>query len=222
MAVPDSVGAFRTDYRRRKIGRFYFGPAHLMFTSTGALAVIAYAAARVHDVKPLEWLAVPCVFLFSNVAEYFGHRGPMHRPRRGMGLLFQRHTCEHHHFFTHEAMAYDSWRDVKMVLFPPIMLFFFLGVLATPIAGAVFCVSTPNAGWLTVTTMMSYFLTYEWLHFAYHLQPDSWVGRLPFIARLRRHHTGHHDMALMGKWNFNITFPICDALFGTSYGGRRD
>ena len=36
-------------------------------------------------------------------------------------------------------------------------------------------------------------------------------------AKLRKHHTHHHDLALMGKWNFNITFPICDAVMGTSY-----
>jgi sterol desaturase/sphingolipid hydroxylase (fatty acid hydroxylase superfamily) len=64
---------------------------------------------------------------------------------------------------------------------------------------------------------MSYFLTYEALHFAYHLHPESWVGRLPLMDVLRRHHTRHHDPKLMGLYNFNITFPICDRVFGTSW-----
>jgi hypothetical protein len=220
MALPEHVRTFREEYRRTKIGKHYVGPLHFAFTSLGSLAAIVFAATHVSQVRPLEWLTVPAVFLFSNLAEYFGHKGPMHRPRTGLRLLFQRHTREHHHFFTHEAMQYESWRDVKMVLFPPVMLFFFLGVLATPVAWTVFKLATPNAGWLTVTTMMSYFLTYEWLHFAYHLREDTWVGRLPFVARLRRHHTAHHDLALMGRWNFNITFPICDWLFGTRHDDR--
>ncbi len=217
--LPQAVQAFRAEYRRTKIGRAYSGLAHLAFTSLASISVVGFAASHVAHVRPVEWLAVPLVFLFANFGEYFGHKGPMHHPRPGMGILYQRHTREHHRFFTHEAMDYESWRDLKMVLFPPVMLFFFLGVLATPVAASVFWLATPNAGWLTVATMMGYFLTYEWLHFAYHLRPDSWVGRLPLVARLRRHHTAHHDQVLMGRWNFNITFPICDWIFGTWYRG---
>jgi hypothetical protein len=104
-----------------------------------------------------------------------------------------------------------------MVLFPPVMLLFFLGGIATPLAAVLFVSVSANAGWLFVVIAMSYFLTYEGLHFAYHLRPDSWVGRLPFMEALRRHHTRHHDLALMGKYNFNITFPLCDWAFRTAW-----
>lgn len=134
-----------------------------------------------------------------------------------MTLLFQRHTREHHHFFAHDAMSYESSRDFKMVLFPPVMLFFFLGVIATPVALALFEVATQNCAWLFVAVAMSYFLTYEWLHFTYHLSPDSIVGGSPLLRALRRHHQNHHDKSLMGKYNFNITFPICDLMMGTIY-----
>jgi hypothetical protein len=215
-SIPASVAAFRTDYRGR-IGPRYRGWAHFVFTTTASLAVIGIAASRVHDVRPIEWLAVPLTFLFANAGEYFGHRGPMHRPRRGLALVYERHARQHHRFFTNEAMAYESPRDFKMVLFPPVMFLFFLGVLATPVALALFALAGSNVGWLYVAVAMGYFLTYEWLHFAYHLPEDGWVGRLPFMARLRRHHAHHHDPALMGRYNFNITFPICDWIFGTVY-----
>jgi hypothetical protein len=220
MNVPANVEAFRAEYRRANIGRLYRGELHLAFTSTASLAVISVACARLAHVRPVELLVVPAMFLVANAAEYFGHKGPMHHPRPGLGLLFQRHTREHHRFFTNEAMAYTSWRDVKMVLFPPVMLFFFLGALAGPMAALVFWAWSPNAGWLTVACAMGYFLTYEWLHFAYHLRSDSWVGRLPLVARLRRHHTLHHDHEIMQKGNFNITFPICDRIFGTYVKGQ--
>jgi hypothetical protein len=216
-AEPESVRAFRDAYRRENLGPLYSGWLHFSFTSIASLFVIGFAVTYVHAVRPAEWIVVPLTFLFANFAEYKGHRGPMHHPTRGLRILFQRHTREHHHFFTHEAMTYASSRDFKMVLFPPVMLVFFLGVVATPVAALLFFLATPNVGWLYVAVAMSYFLSYEWLHFAYHLHPESLLGRLPFVARLRRHHTLHHDLALMGKYNFNITFPICDWVYGTAF-----
>jgi hypothetical protein len=220
MAAPVEVCAFRDEYRRTSIGPAYRGWLHFATTSVGSLAVIGLAASRLSAVRPLEWLAVPATFLFANFAEYHGHRGPMHHPTRGLGLLFKRHTREHHRYFTHEAMSYESSRDFKMVLFPPVMLLFFLGVLATPVATALFWLVSANVAWLYVLVAMAYFLTYEWLHFAYHLGPDSFVGRLPFMARLRRHHTEHHDPTVMTFHNFNITFPICDWVYGTTWKGE--
>jgi hypothetical protein len=219
MSEPASVLEYREAYRKDNIGPSYSGWAHFSFTSVASLFVIGFALWHVRAVQALELLVIPATFLFANFAEFKGHRGPMHRPRAGMRILFQRHTKEHHHYFTHEAMHFHSAKDFKMVLFPPVMLFFFLGVLATPVAVVLFRFLSPNVAWLYVAVAMSYFLTYEWLHFAYHLPPNTLVGRLPLMARLRNHHTRHHDLALMGKYNFNITFPICDWLHGTTYVG---
>lgn len=215
--APDAVRAFRETYRENEIGPLYRGWAHFAFTSVGSLGVLVFAVTRVHAVRPLEWLTLPAAFVLANLAEYFGHKGPMHHPRKPLTLLFQRHTREHHRFFTNEAMAYESSRDFKMVLFPPVMLLFFLGGIATPIAGALFLVASANVAWLFVSVAITYFLTYEWLHFAYHLDDRSWLGGSPLLAALRRHHQRHHDPRLMERWNFNITFPIADWIFKTSY-----
>ena len=37
------------------------------------------------------------------------------------------------------------------------------------------------------------------------------------MNRLRQHHIAHHNRKLMTRYNFNITYPICDRLFGTLY-----
>ncbi len=216
-SAPEQVRLFRARYRETQIGPNYSGWAHFAFTSCGSLGVIAFAIWRVHEVRALELLTIPIAFLVANLAEYLGHKGVMHVPRKGFGLLYQRHTREHHHFFTHDAMSYDSTRDFKMVLFPPVMLLFFLGAIATPIGLLLFAIATPNVAWIYVAVAMSYFLTYEWLHFSYHLNGDSILGHTALARALRRHHQTHHDKALMGKHNFNITFPICDAIFGTTY-----
>ena len=79
-----------------------------------------------------------------------------------------------------------------------------------PVAGLVTTRDQASALYLTRHT-------YELFHFAYHVDPQSWLGRLPLIYRLRRNHVLHHDKALMTRYNFNITYPICDRLFGTLY-----
>jgi hypothetical protein len=214
--VPAAVEAFRTRYRAEEIGPGYSGVAHFAFTSITAITIIVVTLWGVHAPTWRELLAVPIAFLVANAGEYFGHRGPMHHRRRGLGLLFKRHTLQHHQFFTVEAMSYESARDVKMVLFPWYMIAFFFGGMALPIGAGVWLLFGANVARLFVATLVGYFLTYEWLHFSYHLSPDTALGRLGIIRALRRHHATHHDLQQMNRYNFNITFPICDWLFGTS------
>jgi hypothetical protein len=214
-----SVAEFREKYRATEIGARYTGWGHFAFTSTVSLAIIVWAALGVKDVSALEWLTVPITFLFANWAEWSGHKGTMHVPRKLFGLIYKRHTLQHHHFFTHDSMSYESSRDFKMVLFPPLVIVFFFGLFALPIGAALFVFATQNVARLYVVTAIGYFLTYEWLHFIYHLPETSWIGSVGIVRRMRRHHQTHHNLALMGKYNFNITFPICDALFGTTHKG---
>jgi hypothetical protein len=224
MGGASSTASFRAEYRAKKIGRGYSGWAHFAFTNLSSLTVIGFSISRVDHPSWKELLVIPIGFLIANLVEYLGHRGVMHRMRRRLAIIFRRHTLEHHHFFTDQEMSYESSRDFKVVLFPPVMLLFFLGGIATPIGLVLFALISPNAGWLFVAVGIGYYLTYEWLHFAYHLPSDSTIGRIAPIRVLRRHHQRHHQLELMGRWNFNITFPICDLVFGTCYpkeGGRR-
>ncbi len=218
MRDANELAEWRESFRAAAIGRHYSGWLHFAFTTVGSLAAIVFAASRLHDVTALEWALVPVFFLVANFGEYVGHRGPMHHRRRGLGLVFTRHTLQHHRFFTDENMACESSRDFKIMLFPPVLLLFFIGGMALPIGALFHLVLSPNAGWLFGIVAIGYFLTYEWLHFAYHL-PDGVIARLPGIATLRAHHRAHHDPALMADWNFNITFPIADALLGTRHRG---
>ncbi|HWN66276.1 MAG TPA: sterol desaturase family protein [Haliangium sp.] len=219
ISVPVPVQRFREEYRAEHIGPRYRGWAHFAFTSLGSLAIIAISIAMIRELRVIELVTVPAAFLFANLAEYLGHRGPMHHRRRGLGLIHRRHTLQHHRFYTREAMLCESTRDFQMILFPPVMLLFFLGGVATPVALLLYWLSTANVALLFTATAMGYFLTYEVLHLGYHLGDRSWLGRLPFMAHLRRHHMLHHDPALMTVCNFNITFPICDRIFGTSHRG---
>jgi hypothetical protein len=217
MALDEAVAGFRAAYRAGEIGPRYSGWLHFAFTSSVCLAAVAFCVVRLEAVAPPEWLTVPAVFLYANLVEYLGHRGPMHHPLRGLGLLYHRHAKQHHRFFTHQSMAFEGSRDFKAVLFPPLMILFFIGGFGVPMWLLLYLLVSANVAWLALGTAVAYYLNYEWLHFAYHCEPRSWIGRLPGLATLRRLHLHHHDPQLMTRHNFNITYPMADWLFGTLY-----
>ena len=211
----DSTASFREQYRSEHIPAGYRGWLHLVFTfGIGGAAMVA-SILQLDHVRPLEWLAVPLTFLYANFAEYWGHRGPMHHLKRGLRLVYERHTRQHHRFFTDQAMPLDELRDLRAVLFPPILMTFFITAFALPIGLLIAWATTPNVAWLFVATSLAYFLNYEFLHMAYHLPEGHPIAGLPLIGRLKRLHQAHHDPRLMAHCNFNISYPICDALFGT-------
>jgi len=211
----ESIPSFLDASRTTEIPGGYSGWRHFAVTNALVLVSVAACAWQLNDVQLWEWLSVPLIALYANLAEYFGHRFVMHRPRRGFGLIYKRHVKQHHRFFTDTAMPVDGPRDFKAVLFPPILLMLFLGAFGTPVALAVGYFGSANAGWLFAITGLLYFLNYEYLHLAYHLPESHWVARLPFMARLKRLHAVHHDQGLMAHANFNITYPVGDWLFGT-------
>ncbi len=215
--APETVEQARAEYRERYISQHYSGPLHLATTVSVSLLIALLSAMMLEKISPLEWLTIPLTFLYANLSEYLAHRRPMHNKTRFLGPTFTRHTIEHHSFFTHEAATYDTTQDFKAILFPPFMLLVFNGCFAFPMGALLYFSISPNVSFLFVLTAILYFLNYELLHFSYHMDPQSWVGRLPFMVRLRRHHLRHHDMRLMTRYNFNITYPICDYLFGTIY-----
>ncbi len=215
VAVRMKTEEFRQQYRERHVGKNYSGRAHLAFVLVFSLGGIMLCLGQLDQVRPLEWLTVPLAFLYANLAEYLGHRFVMHRKVPGLGLIYKRHAGQHHVFFTRDRMALDGWRDAKAVLFPPILMIFFFGVFATPVALLLAWLFSANVAWLFVATGLFYYLNYELLHLAYHLPEDSRWLELPFLKRLRRLHHVHHDTTLMASRNFNITYPIGDWLFGT-------
>jgi len=217
--MDEGTRAYREAYRERLIPDGYSGPRHFALILGFVAVVIAIGAFQLERVQPLEWLAVPLTFLYANLAEYLGHRFVMHRRRPGLGLIYERHALQHHRFFTHRAMQYASSDDFKAVLFPPMLMMFFAVAFALPAGLLLAWLFSANVAWLFVMTALGYYGCYEILHFAYHQAEDSWILRLPGVRRMRRLHLDHHDPAIMQKGNFNITWPICDALFGTRVAG---
>jgi hypothetical protein len=219
VGLPDAVARFRESYRDREIPLRYDGRLHLAFTFGAGSAALLACIAQLQAVQPLEWLAVPLSWLYANLAEYLGHRFPMHRPFRGLGLVYRRHAGQHHRFFSHEAMPVDDLRDLRAVLFPPLLVLFFFGLFGTPLALLLGWLFSANVAWLFAATGVFYFMNYELLHLAYHLPDSHPLARLGLVRKLAWLHRTHHDPRRMAQANFNISYPLCDRVFGTL---RRD
>lgn len=216
-----AVARFRPEYRHDCIPAGYSGRRHACTTFGLGLAVIFAGIVALDGVSAAEWVTVPLTLAYANLVEYLGHRGPMHHARPGLRLVFERHAGQHHRFFTDDLMAIDSARDLKAVLFPVVMILFFLLAFALPVWMLLAWLATSNVAWLFVISAVAYFLNYELLHLVYHLPERGQLATLPFVARLKRHHQRHHDPRLMSHYNFNITYPLCDWLFGTIWRGDR-
>lgn len=213
--MDESISTYREQYRRELIPERYSGPVHFALNLGFVAVVMAVGAWQLESVRPLEWLAVPLTFLYANLAEYLGHRFVMHRRRPGLGLIYERHALQHHRFFTHEAMQYESSDDFQAVLFPPMLIVFFATAFIVPAALLLAWLFSANVAWLFVIVALGYYGCYEILHFAYHQDEGSWILNLPGVRRMRQLHLSHHDPEIMKHGNFNITWPICDRLFGT-------
>jgi hypothetical protein len=193
----------------------YSGTVHLLLTVGASLVVVVYCLLQLKNLRPVEWLTIPVTFLYANITEYVAHRGPMHQRFRGLRMVFKDHTLEHHHYFTSEWMELDGMRDLAAILFPPLNLALFVGVSGIAVAFVLGTYISANVGYLFLAVALGYYANYELFHLAYHMPGNSRVGRLPFMETLRLHHTRHHELQLMSRFCFNITYPICDLIFGT-------
>lgn len=206
--------AFREQYRA-DTPTWYRGELHLAFTLLFTVGVIVYCAARLQQPSWLEWLGVVLpMFLFGNWAEWAAHRYLLHSPKSLLKSAYKRHVNTHHQFFSHKTLDYHGQRDWRALLFPPFAPVLFV-LAALPPALLLGAVWTANAGYIAMLTMASYFLMYEGLHTLSHIEHPL-LDRLPLVNTVRRMHVLHHNPDFMHTRNFNLTFPICDALFGTS------
>ncbi|MFT3915466.1 MAG: fatty acid hydroxylase [Anaeromyxobacteraceae bacterium] len=211
------TGAGRSELRSHLLAGIpgWYSPGlHLASPSLVALGVASVALHLLQDVTAWQLAFVPAFLVVGNVVEWHVHRGVLHRRVRFLETLYLRHTPMHHAVFVSEDLAIRDRRELRMVLLPA-LAFPGLVALMAPLAIALAALGQRNLGLLWIASAVLYLLAYEWLHLAYHLPPDSWVGRLPGIAFLRRHHQRHHAPHLMARWNFNVTVPLWDLVKGT-------
>ena len=207
-------------YRQRFVEetpRWYRGELHLAFMLVVTLGTIAYCWSNIENSSAWEWLMIIPIVLFGNWAEWAAHRYILHRPVPGLRMVYKRHCTVHHQFFTHHDLGYKGQKEWRALLFPPFAPVGFI-LVSIPPALVVGWLISANAGYIVVLTMAAYYLMYEGLHTLSHLDDARYpfLKHVPLVNTVRRMHYVHHVLGFMQTRNFNLTFPICDALFGTS------
>ena len=212
-----ALADFRAEYRA-SISKFYRGEFHaLAVFSIGALALVgAVAYWGLPSVKdlPTTFGVVVVHVVVANFIIYFVHRHLGHHLRAFARLFYQRHAKEHHRFFSPAAIAWESARDLRVVLFP-VPLLVLVVAAAGAVAWGVASIWSPVQASAVYCTTVAYYLAYELVHFCDHLPEGHALPRVPGLRYMRAHHRAHHEPTSMHKMNFSIVFPLADWMFGT-------
>jgi len=206
---------FREKYVSQ-ISPWYHGLVHASVKYAAGIAAIAWCASRMQGAT-WEWLLIVPVALAGNFAEWAMHKYVMHRLRDVFAVraIYDRHTRQHHQYFTDNDPTISTVQEFRIVFFPwrVLIVLAVFGALFGYIAGRLL---NPNAGYVVFITMIGHYMVYETFHFCCHV-PDNWfVRNVPFVNTIRRHHAAHHNMGIMMHCNMNLTFPIADWAMGTS------
>ncbi len=193
---------------------------HLVLPSLFGLLTAVFAVTQLRELRLIELGVIPIAVLVGFAFEWRVHKSVLHRRVPGLGVIYDRHELQHHVVFTHDDMAMRGPRELQLILMPAYAIVL-IAVFNAPLAYLASRLVSPNVGYLYLVTAMSFFLTYEWLHLAYHLPPSHPLGRLRLVARLREHHRKHHDPRLMRSWNFNVTVPMFDWIHRTMWTPER-
>ena len=199
-----------------EISPMYNGLVHIGVIYAAGLAAIWYCLSQLQDAR-WEWLVAIPVFIAGNFVEWAMHKYIMHRRVDVFALraIYERHTRQHHQYFTDNEATIDSVKEFRIVFFPWRVLMV-LGVGGLGFGFLAAKLINPNAGYILFITMVGQYLIYEAFHYCCHVKDNAFVRNMPFINTIRRHHTAHHNQGIMMHYNMNLTFPIADWFMGTS------
>ena len=206
---------FREQYRAA-ISRWYSGLVHIGVMYAAGIAGVWYCVSQLQNAR-WEWLLLIPVLIGGNFVEWSMHKFVMHRliDVYALRAIYDRHTRQHHQYFTDNDATIDSIREFRIVFFPwrVLIVLAVFGLLFGWIASVLI---NANAGYIVFIGMIGHYMVYETFHFCCHVRDNWFVRHFPLINTIRRHHTAHHNMGIMMHVNMNLTFPIADWFLNTS------
>ncbi|MDD2002020.1 fatty acid hydroxylase family protein [Pseudomonas putida] len=206
---------FREAYKA-DISPHYNGLVHIAVLYAVGIFAVWYCLGQIQGAT-WEWALMVPVFIAGNFVEWFMHRYVMHKRINVFGLrqIYERHTRQHHQYFTDIEPTIDTTQEFRIVFFPWRVLLT-LGVGGSILGWIATSIFNANAGYIVFLTMVGHYLMYETFHYCCHVHDNWFVRNIPFINTIRRHHTAHHNWGIMMKYNMNITLPIADWFMGSS------
>lgn len=215
MVMTERQKKFRDSYVNQ-ISPFYNGLFHIGVMYAAGFTAIYYCASQL-DNPTWAWLTIIPVAIAGNFVEWAMHKYVMHRLIDVFALraIYDRHTRQHHQYFTDTDYTIDTVKEHRIVFFPWRVLIV-LGVAGTILGYIASKIFNPNVGYILYMTMVGHYLLYETFHYCCHIKENWFVRNMPFINTIRRHHAAHHNLGIMMHKNMNLTFPLADWIMGTS------
>ncbi|MEY3352528.1 MAG: hypothetical protein RL533_837 [Pseudomonadota bacterium] len=215
MMMTERQKKFRESYVNQ-ISPFYNGLLHIGVMYVAGITAIYYCASQLNN-PTWAWLTIIPVAIAGNFVEWAMHKYVMHRQIDVFALraIYDRHTRQHHQYFTDTDYTIDTVKEHRIVFFPWRVLIV-LGVAGTILGYIASKIFNPNVGYILYMTMVGHYLLYETFHYCCHIKENWFVRNMPFINTIRRHHAAHHNLGIMMHKNMNLTFPFADWIMGTS------
>ena len=206
---------FREKYLS-EISPWYHGLVHVGVMYAAGITAIWWCVSRMQGAT-WEWLLIVPVAIAGNFGEWAMHKYVMHRKIDVFALraIYDRHTRQHHQYFTDNEPTIDTVQEFRIVFFPWRVLIV-LAVMGGLLGSIVGQLINPNAGYVVFITMIGHYMVYETFHFCCHVKDNWFVRNMPFVNTIRRHHAAHHNMGIMMHCNMNLTFPVADWAMKTS------
>lgn len=215
MVMTERQKNFRDQYVGQ-ISPFYNGLVHIGVMYAVGISLIYYCTSHLRDVT-WEWMIIIPVAIAGNFVEWAMHKYVMHRLIDVFALraIYDRHTRQHHQYFTDTDYTIDTVKEFRIVFFPWRVLIV-LGVFGTFLGYIASQIFNTNVGYFVFMTMVGHYLIYETFHYCCHIKENWFVRNMPFINTIRRHHAAHHNLGIMMHKNMNLSFPLADWVMGTS------
>jgi hypothetical protein len=215
MMMTDRQKKFRESYVNQ-ISPFYNGLVHISVMYVAGIVAIYYCASQLNN-PTWAWLTIIPVAIAGNFVEWAMHKYVMHRLIDVFALraIYDRHTRQHHQYFTDTDYTIDTVKEHRIVFFPWRVLIV-LGIAGTILGYIASKIFNPNVGYILYMTMVGHYLLYETFHYCCHIKENWFVRNMPFINTIRRHHAAHHNLGIMMHKNMNLTFPLADWIMGTT------
>ena len=213
--ITERQSRFRESYINQ-ISPWYYGLVHVGVMYSVGVSAILWCVGQLSSPTWEWWLIIP-IAIAGNFVEWGMHMHVMHRLKNVFALraIYDRHTRQHHQYFTDNDTSIHSVREFRIVFFPWRVLLV-LVVTSALLGWLVSLLLGPDAGYMVPVTMIGHYLVYETFHFCCHVPENAFVRHCPLINTIRRHHSAHHNMGVMMHINMNLTLPLADWALGTS------